>query len=270
MTGASQSVNTAEKPVTMRGISGSTLKIFAVTAMFLDHFAWVIIDPEVKEIFSVSYPAFISPGDLSLSPFLAVSSFVFHSLGRMAFPIFLFLLSEGIAHTRNVYRYGLRLLILAVVSEVPFDITFFGDICYPGRQNVFFTLLLAYIAMTAISKCTKKLVVPVIIIIAACALGAYFLKTDYSFRGVLMGCIFELVRRVKKLSPRIGNAVSSALACIFEIIFKPFYFTAILSVTLISLYNGKRGLKLKYFFYLFYPAHLILIYLIKILLQRAV
>ena len=63
--------------------------------------------------------------------------------GRLAFPIFAFLVAEGFVRTRSRARYARRLLIFAIVSEVPFDLLAAGRLVYPLRQNVLWTFLIA-------------------------------------------------------------------------------------------------------------------------------
>lgn len=68
-------------------------------------------------------------------------------LGRLAFPIFSFLLAEGFFHTHNLRRYLLRLLLGAVLSEIPFNLMYSGSVFYPFHQNVLWTFLLSLLLM---------------------------------------------------------------------------------------------------------------------------
>lgn len=235
------------------GLSGNGLKIITLVAMFFDHLAWVIIDPRVYAVFGKSFPSIIPIDEIGKSCALCLSSYLFHFIGRISMPVFLFMISEGIEHTRSTVKYGLRLLVLALISEIPFDVAVYRTTWYSNYQNVFFTLFLALIAMYAIKQINNQPVLAVIVPLICCV-AAWFLKSDYSFRGVLMGCIIQIFRKRKTLA--------CALACSVLIISNPIYFTSLLSVPLVYLYNGERGPKLKYFFYFFYPTHFVLLHIL--------
>lgn len=245
------------KSVSDRGLSSCALKIIAMTVMFADHFAWIILDPLVKETVGLSFPYFIPLSKAFTAPCLVFLSYIFHIVGRMAMPIYLFLLSEGLTHTKNIYRYCFRILLFALISEVPFDLAFCDAPFFRGSQNVLFTLFFALVAMAAIEKCENRLYISVPVVIACC-LAAYFLKTDYSFRGVIMGCIMVLFKKKRDLSV--------FLCGIFEsLAFKLSELPSLLSILPLHFYNGRKGADIKYLFYAFYPAHLILICLIKLI-----
>ncbi|MBQ2453108.1 MAG: hypothetical protein II497_01520, partial [Lachnospiraceae bacterium] len=104
-------------------MTGTALKLIAVVSMLIDHTGDVLF-----------------PGQLWL-----------RYIGRLAFPIYCFLIVEGFIHTRNVMKYMARLLVFGIVSEIPFDLAFFGEISYPGYQNVFWTLLLGLMSIYMMS-----------------------------------------------------------------------------------------------------------------------
>lgn len=129
-------------------LSGSMLKLIAVLAMLTDHVAAFVL-------------AYYKP---ALTPFISIGS---HELslyrlmriaGRIAFPIFCFLLVEGFLHTSDRRRYGRNLLIFAFISEVPWNLLHSGSLFYSG-QNVFFTLFIGYLGLCVIEKygaCRKQ------------------------------------------------------------------------------------------------------------------
>ena len=91
-----------------------TLKMIAIISMLTDHVGCILFPDEL----------------------------IFRAIGRIAFPIFCFLVVEGFFHTRNTWNYLMRLCIFAILSEIPFDLAFFGKVFYLQKQNVFMTLAL--------------------------------------------------------------------------------------------------------------------------------
>ena len=103
------------------------LKIIAVTSMIVDHIGAVFFPYYMVHIFGVTF-------------------YPLRTIGRLAFPIYCFLLIEGICHTSNWKKYAVRLGVLALLSEIPFDLALFGRITLQ-HQNVFFTLLFGLLAV---------------------------------------------------------------------------------------------------------------------------
>ncbi|MEZ3433868.1 MAG: conjugal transfer protein TraX [Lachnospiraceae bacterium] len=173
-------------------------------------------------------------------------------IGRIAFPIFCFLIVEGFSHTRNVRRYMARLGIFAVLSEVPYDLAFHGKLIDTTGQNVFFTLLLGVLLMYLMEKTPNIFIKALEIFLIFCT--AELLETDYSGRGVLLILIYYVFRRWKEIYVCAGAAWNFlygwGMVQNFGVFSAPF----------IALYNGERGPKIKYFFYVFYPAHLLILH----------
>lgn len=221
-----------------KGFSGSSLKIIAMAAMLLDH---------VAAVFLGSYP----------TPY-----YIFRLIGRIAFPVFAFLLAEGFFHTKSLPKYCLRLAVFALISEIPFDLAFSHTMFDWESQNVFFTLLIGllticgmeYFKNTLAGRPTAFLFCRAAVI-AAGMYAAWYLKTDYSAIGVL--AITLLYGQHNKRAEAIIDA------CVFLCFLSGMEIAAFASVPLILCYNGKRGISLKYFFYLFYPVHLMLLFLLR-------
>lgn len=237
-----------------RGLSGSTLKLIAIIAMALDHIAWCLIDPQLTACGLPTFPQFIPFTALSASSPLYALSYLFHLLGRITFPLMLFLLTEGMTHTRNSRRYALNLFIFAFVSEIPFDLAFSNTPFDFSEQNIFFTLFLSLIAMYAIRKLRRRPWIA-FLIVALCAAGAWLLHSDYGCYGVLIACVMELLREKKTRA--------YFFACLTATAFSFCECTALLALPAVRHYNGKRGLRLKYTFYLFYPVHLLIMFVWK-------
>lgn len=237
-----------------RGISQSTLKLAAMAAMLFDHAAWVFIEPHIREAGLPVFPQIVTAAAFGEAPGLYVLSYLFHFIGRCAMPLFLFLLSEGITHTGDIRKYAGRLLLFAFLSEIPFDLAFYRTVYYPRAQNVFFTLFLSLCAMYAIRRLHKKMYFA-LPIAALCMTAAWALRCDYSYRGVLMACVMEILR-AKKTAAYCGGCAAIS-------VFRPTELPSLLAAPLVYFYNGKRGLRLQYVFYLFYPVHLILLYFVS-------
>lgn len=230
---------------TKKGVSGSTLKLIAIITMLIDHTAAVVLarillQGRTSDAYAYLYVIYI----------------IMRNIGRIAFPIFCFLLVEGFMHTRDRKKYAMRLGLFALISEIPFDLAFSGKILEFGYQNVFFTLFLGLLTMMAFEWINHREELNRMLKIVCCMaaiLGgmgaAHLLQTDYAARGVL--CIMALYLFSWNRGYQI---VAGALAFFW------WELPALLAFVPIYFYNGKRGWNLKYIFYLFYPLHLLILY----------
>lgn len=172
-------------------------------------------------------------------------------LGRIAFPIFCFLIVEGFFHTRDVRRYMGRLGVFALISEIPYDLAFRGVPLEYAHQNVFFTLLIG-IGMMVLLERNREWPVKAVILLLAMWL-AVLIRSDYNFRGVLLIFVFYIFHESRWLAVTAGGLWNF----LYQGVIQKY---GVLSVLPLALYNGERGRKMKYFFYIFYPAHLLLLY----------
>lgn len=248
-------------------VKGSTLKIIAVITMIIDHIGACVIQrilssngvmiiaaSGIKSILTLE-------GDIRI---IAILWWVMRIIiGRIAFPIYCFLLVEGFVHTKSVVKYSLRLLTFAIISEVPFDLAIGGQLINMLHQNVFFTLLISLITMWGMAYADKKLNGNIIAKIFVASVGmivAGVLNTDYGASGVAFVLLLYIFKH-DRLMQNISGAVASIL--LLE------EWAAPLSFVFIGGYKGERGLKLKYFFYIIYPLHLIILYGVCIMLGLA-
>lgn len=220
-----------------RGLTQEGLKLIACVTMLVDHIGAVLVPAMGLRI-----------------------------VGRLAFPIYCFLLAEGMARTRDVRKYGIRLAIGAVLSEVPFDLLLFGGLTW-AHQSVMVTLLLGYLMTLWIRKADGAKLVPVIV----CAVAAELLGTDYGAMGVAMIALFVLTReRADKLPLQI---VGLAMICWMiggagwqiGTVFVPVQIFGVLAMVPIWLYKGGKATvsrAVQWAFYLFYPVHLALLLII--------
>ncbi len=264
-----------------KGFSGYELKMIALITMLIDHIAAVVI-------WRVYVASFRITGAMQLSDLIDDKIIVWVAenqelvytvyeymrlIGRMAFPIYCFLLVEGFLHTSNVKKYGLRLLLFAFISEIPFDLALTGQIWDTSYSNVYFTLVIALMAMWALSyvdifaefwvekkwdSFLGKLIVimAVILIVAVCGgFAEIVLKTDYGFAGVFAIVVMYLLRHTRVLAFAAGIFVLTIFSSSTEII-------ALCMLFPFMRYDGTRGKSLKYVFYAFYPVHLLILAMI--------
>ncbi|MBQ8038930.1 MAG: conjugal transfer protein TraX [Lachnospiraceae bacterium] len=224
-------------------LSGSTLKIMALVIMFIDHIGAIIVQRTMTmEGFN--------------HDFWSSLYWPLRYVGRLAFPIFCFLLVEGFVHTSNVKKYISGMLFFALISEIPFNLGIAGNVFSFEFQNVYWELALGILAMYCLEKLEKTnlnyvlqviLRLAIIVIFAAAAEG---LNLDYGMYGIISIVALYVFRTNRMMQLLIGAA--------------SFYWEPVapFAFLLLALYNGKRGRNIKYAFYAFYPAHLLFLYLI--------
>lgn len=188
---------------------------------------------------------------------------IFRDIGRIAFPIFCFLIAEGYVHTKSVKKYALRIFLFALLSEVPFDVMLATRWSYSGYQNVMFTLLLGVFAIWCFDyfKDKNKWLGAFGVLTAAGA--AFFFRTDYGMFGVMLifACWYFRENRVTQL---MFMALFMALNMQYSLAAIRFSICEPLALIPLYFYNNKPGQKgLKYLFYAFYPLHMGIIVLIK-------
>lgn len=179
-------------------------------------------------------------------------------IGRVAFPIYAYCLAEGFRYTSDYRRYLGRLALFAILSEIPFDLAFYGVPFSFAHQNVFFTLTLGLILLWVLERCREQLLLCAGAFAVLCFL-AQALHMDYGAGGLLMVFAFYLAQQ--GTSPWIGWGIF-----VFINLFGyagGVQWAAILVLLPIGLYSGKAGKKKQRFFYWIYPLHLLLLWVIE-------
>lgn len=179
-------------------------------------------------------------------------------IGRVAFPIYAYCLAEGFRYTSDYRRYLGRLALFAILSEIPFDLAFYGVPFSFAHQNVFFTLTLGLILLWVLERCREQLLLCAGAFAVLCFL-AQALHMDYGVGGLLMVFAFYLAQQ--GTSPWIGWGIF-----VFINLFGyagGVQWAAILALLPIGLYSGKAGKKKQRFFYWIYPLHLLLLWIIE-------
>lgn len=185
-------------------------------------------------------------------------------IGRFSFPIFAFLIADGLLHTSSVKAYLLRLFAFACISEIPFDLAFFGTPYHPNEQNVFFTLFLGLAAIAFLDVYLAKNSVISVALAGAAALLAELLHTDYGWFGVAAVIVFYCFRRYRTKGVFLFSALNTGYGLMGGTLQ---IFAAGASIPIL-LYNGTKGkYSWKYFFYAFYPVHLLLLFFIHMVVK---
>lgn len=225
-----------------RGLDGGALKGIAAALMLTDHVGAILL-PEVP---------------------------VLRCVGRLAFPIFAFFIAAGYAHTRDFGRYFRRLAILAVVSEIPFNLEN-GAVFDLTRQNVLFTFCLALLTLRGLEALGRERGfgrwAGCGLVLAAGFAAGELLRTDYGGWGVVTVALLQLCRDGKyaKLWLLLAMAAVNGLGMgsLTMPVFggeMPIQIFAVAALPVIWLYNGQAGPKgLRRAFYVFYPAHLLVL-----------
>jgi len=192
-------------------------------------------------------------------------------IGRIAFPIFAYLIAQGCVHTKDIRKYLLRLGLLAIISEPFFDMAFWGgNINFLANTNIFYTLFLGAAAIASYEK-SKKIfanrysdILSLIVVIPA-MLIAWWLSTDYAHIGV--GLIFFIyILQPESCMGRCIAVIAGVFALYFSNLNLLIY--SLVAVGLIVLHNGKLGTNnaaIKWGFYFFYPAHIAVLIVARII-----
>ena len=227
-------------------LSGAGLKLIAIISMLADHVNKALIYPYLE----------------SNHGFLAFISDVFDIIGRIAFPLFCFMLVEGYFKTRNRKKYLLNLLLFGVISEVPFDMFTTASFFNMNWNNVMFTLALVLVTVWIIDTLKEKMqkrpkalwyLVSILIVLGMCIVSMS-LSLDYEHHAILIGYFFYLFHDMPVF------AIPFGYASMFK---EPW---ALLGFGLTLTYNGERGKQHKMLYYWFYPVHLLILGLLRLYL----
>ena len=219
-------------------LSGSWLKIIALATMLVDHVAHFLLRGQAEWM----EPLFVV-GSRQVSCY-----FLMRCVGRMAFPLFAFLIVEGFRHTHHRKAYGRNLLLFALLSEIPWRLL------HPAGHNVMFTLLLGFLGMWAIERFKSNRRCLSVVLLGLFAF-AFLFRADYGGAGFAFILLLYVLRRHLLLQAIIGGCML------------PMKWVPGLAFIPIALYNGRRGFIrgrwAKYLFYAFYPLHLLLLWLVR-------
>lgn len=231
-------------PERYRKLTAFDLKLIACVSMVLDHAARIFRFHGIAQI---------------------ICSQV---IGRIAFPLFCFLLAEGYLHTRNTRKYLTRLFLCALLSELSYDRMFPG-VFFLQMQNTLFSLSLGlamFLWMDAVRKEaqeTRKGIILPFLSVVLCAVAATILHLDYQAGGILcMACCYAGNNKERRYP-----VLAIVAGCIALVLCGTGEACALLGIVPVLFYNGKHGWQMegkektlaKYAFYAFYPMHLIVL-----------
>lgn len=228
----------------LQKINGAQLKYIAFASMFIDHFNKAIITPF-----------------LTGSGVLNIITTIFDVLGRIAFPIFAFMIVEGFFKTKSRWKYLRNLLVFATISEIPYDMFQSAVFINTWSQNILWGLALGLFTIMVIDKLKEKIkkrplwIFVSIFIVALSSLGSMLISADYEYYAIIIIYIYYLFYDKRLLASGLG----------YLVIIKEIY--AILGFATVLLYNGEKGKQNKTFNYLFYPVHLLILGIIRMVLK---
>ncbi len=249
------------------GISGYTLKLIAVISMFIDHLGATVLS---RILFDGALGAEASMYVNAHWDALHQLYMVMRGIGRLAFPIYCFLIVEGFLHTRSVPKYAARLFVFALISEIPFDLAIRGKVWDLSYNNVFFTLFIGLVVIAGLRWCGERFsgiaadrsvrfgelfirgMLSMFMIFAGMAAAEEVFRSDYGAAGIIAIVVIYLLRKHPKTAILAAVVLLARLSSELEIV-------ALADVFVIAYYNGTRGKQSKYFFYAFYPVHLLLL-----------
>ena len=223
-----------EKIKSIKGINGAQLKYIAFASMFIDHFNKAIITPFLT----------------GTGPMVIITT-IFDILGRIAFPIFAFMIVEGFFKTKSRWKYLKNLLIFAVISEIPYDMFQSAEFVNTWSQNILWGLALGLFTIMVIDKLKDYIkkrplwIFVSLLLVALSSLGSMLISSDYEYYAIIIIYLYYIFYDKKLVASGLG----------YLVIIKEIY--AILGFTTVLLYNGEKGKQNKIFNYLFYPVHLL-------------
>lgn len=233
-----------EKFKNIQKINGAQLKYIAFASMFIDHFNKAIITPF-----------------LTGSGPLVILTTIFDILGRIAFPIFAFMIVEGFFKTKSRWSYLRNILIFAIISEIPYDMFQSAVFINTWSQNILWGLALGLFTIMVIDKLKEKIkkrplwIFVSILIVALASLGSMLISSDYEYYAIIIIYIYYLFYDKRLLASGLG----------YIVIIKEIY--AILGFATVLLYNGEKGKQNKILNYLFYPVHLLIFGIIRMIFK---
>lgn len=232
-------------PLQKTGVNANVIKIVAVLAMFIDHAAYLGTDYGTPE------------------------RWMLHLIGRFAAPLIFYLVAEGHHYTSNKRKYIFRLFIFALVSHVPYTL-YFGLSMFRAT-SVIWTILLGVIALSVITNEHLNTFVKAVLIGITLVLAT---PANWHYIGVLWIISFGLYRDNLKLKVFMFTLIALVFYIIPGIqdlgVYATYRFGILLTIPFFGLYNGNPGVRnpfTKWFFYVFYPLHLLILHGINSLMN---
>ncbi len=222
-------------------LNGSWLKIIAMISMVIDHLGCFIFGEMDVTLFS-------------FHGYSLTLAYAARCIGRIAFPIYAFLIVEGFKYTHDRKKYALNMAVFAVISEIPYNLVYSGTLRY-SVQNVYFTLLLGFLMLCTIEQFKEQKLKQALMLVVLFFVSIV-INSSHTYTGVILIVVMYLLDKHRAPQAIIGTALQPR-----------FMYCSLLAYIPLNMYNGERGFirgkAAKYFFYLFYPAHLLILYFMK-------
>lgn len=246
----------------IRILNSNTIKVFAIIAMTIDHIAWAVFPGYPYEILPV----------------------LMHIIGRITCPVMCYFIAEGYHHTKNINRYTVRLFLFALISHFPYMLNFGGYVDWKtfipffygnitSQTSVIWSLAWGLVMLRVVnSPKIKRRVYKIVLILLICVIT---LSSDWSCVASL--CVLAIgINRGKFKNQMLWMTFfvfvySVVYFFVFNKVYAIIQMCVVLSVPLLMMYNGERGKNprvnkfMKWFFYTYYPLHLFVIGIIKII-----
>lgn len=248
-------------------VSSAVIQYVAYITMLIDHFFAAVYQPLI--------------GWENMTPEEEMVYDIGRDIGRVAFVLFAFMLAEGYYYTRDKKKYAIRIAGMALLSEIPFDLAFYGTWFHTEDQNIFFTLLLGLLALYLLDRCKDSIWLQLASVCLAGVL-AYILRADYMFMGVLLIVVLYRFRGsflrqtiYGSITLYVGMSAVYAVQSIgegYSIVDFAWWgmgeLYGIAAFGLLYFYHGEKGRRLpKWVGYFFYPVHLLLLIGLRYLLS---
>lgn len=242
-------MNTILKEFKAGKLTGNTIKLIGIICMIIDHIGWIFYAEN------------------------SIIGIMCHVVGRVTAPVMCYFIAEGNHYTKNKRKYINRLFIFAVISQIPFSLLVNGGQIKIIPLNMIFTLIFGLAALI-VYKEIKNAAVKYLCIVLICVVSVF---SDWSFYGVFMVLCFGIFRG--NFRYQITSYISICYLKIIDTLITsggfslyktlPQTLSVILVLLLLRLYSGKRGGKKysKWFFYIIYPLHMLIIYLVSLFLN---
>lgn len=250
--------------INQRVLNSFSLKIIAIILMTIDHIGILLYSTDSDKYLSTFQT--IIPENVYT---------IMRIIGRLAFPIFCYMIAEGFVHTHNITKYTLRLFVFAILSQIPYSLGIEHTFCNIHSLNIFFTLTLGLLTITIIQKSINKVIEThniiffgygVIAIFVSLFISDFF-NMSYRQYGVLLILIFYFFRVPDSEYSHESTIIKYTILQLVLILAITYMYQsnlqyyAPLALLLILFYNRKKGPSMKYVFYIYYPAHMLLLYI---------
>ena len=224
-------------------LNGNILKIIGLICMVIDHVGYMFFE----------------------------DCMILRIIGRLSFPIFAFMIAEGCKYTKNKLKYFLSVFLVALVCQIAVFV-FDGSTKIYSLMSLSIAIPIIYLLQLFKMK-EKKYVYGSLFVLSIASLYFVngFIEIDYGFWGTMLAVLASLFKRERDKEDNLYLSLGLMGIGLIFLAMNSFVeqYYALLSLPILTLYSGKRGnLNLKWFFYLFYPIHFVVLELIYLIIYH--